>query len=63
VMIISPGGGGYGNPFEREIKKVFKDVENGYVSITSAREDYGVVIDPESGELDDQQTQELRGMS
>lgn len=63
VMIVSSGGGGYGNPFQREIGKVLRDVENGYVSIASAREDYGVIIDPDGGELDDRQTQELRGMS
>ena len=41
---MNPGGGGYGNPFERPVEKVVWDVKNGLVSIEGAREDYGVVI-------------------
>jgi N-methylhydantoinase B len=44
----SGGGGGWGNPFEREPEAVLADVVDGYVSIDRAREDYGVVIDPRS---------------
>ncbi len=40
----NPGGGGYGNPFERDVEKVLQDVKNGLVSVVGAREDYGVVI-------------------
>ena len=40
----NPGGGGYGNPFEREVQKVVDDVRNGLVSLEGARLDYGVVI-------------------
>jgi N-methylhydantoinase B/oxoprolinase/acetone carboxylase alpha subunit len=61
VMIISSGGGGYGNPFERDIGNVLMDVENGYVSIISAKKSYGVVIDPRTGKLDKEQTDKLRG--
>ena len=43
----SGGGGGWGDPFKRDPEKVLEDVRNEYVSIKSAREDYGVVIDPE----------------
>jgi N-methylhydantoinase B len=39
-----PGGGGYGNPFERDPGAVLSDVVNGYVSLEAARRDYGVVI-------------------
>ena len=41
---MNPGGGGYGNPFERPIEKVILDVKNGHVSINGAHEDYGVVF-------------------
>lgn len=40
----NPGGGGYGDPFEREIARVVEDVRNGLVSIEGPRRDYGVVI-------------------
>jgi len=40
------GGGGYGNPFDRDPAKVAADVRNGFVSVSSALKDYGVVVDP-----------------
>ena len=39
-----PGGGGYGNPYERDPEKVLNDVVNQYVSIEQAESQYGVVI-------------------
>ena len=44
VEYSAPGGGGYGFPMEREPLRVLRDVELGYVSLASAREDYGVVV-------------------
>jgi N-methylhydantoinase B len=44
VETALPGGGGYGNPFERTPDAVLDDVLNGYVSIDAAARDYGVVI-------------------
>lgn len=38
------GGGGYGNPFERDAEAVARDVRNGFVSLESANRDYGVVL-------------------
>lgn len=38
------GGGGFGDPMERDIKKVCEDVIDDYVSIERAARDYGVVI-------------------
>jgi N-methylhydantoinase B len=40
----TPGGGGLGNPFEREPAKVLADVAQGYVSPEHARSDYGVAV-------------------
>jgi N-methylhydantoinase B len=40
------GGGGWGDPFERDVARVRDDVARGYVSLAAAREDYGVVLDP-----------------
>lgn len=38
------GGGGFGDPLERDPKKVMEDVIDDYVSIARAEKDYGVVI-------------------
>ena len=56
----NPGGGGYGNPFQRPIEMVQTDVQNGLVSAEGARIDYGVVIDPETLEVDAAETSTLR---
>ena len=48
VMIDAPGGGGYGNPVERDPELVEKDVLEGYVSRDAAAEQYGVVMDRET---------------
>jgi N-methylhydantoinase B len=47
----SSGGGGFGDPLERDPALVLEDVIDDYVSIERARKDYGVVlkaIDPEN---------------
>jgi N-methylhydantoinase B len=44
------GGGGWGDPLEREPQKVLDDVLDEYVSVEGARRDYGVVL---TGSLDD----------
>ncbi|ADV14516.1 hydantoinase B/oxoprolinase family protein [Mesorhizobium ciceri] len=38
------GGGGFGDPLQREPRKVMEDVIDDYVSLERARTDYGVVI-------------------
>jgi N-methylhydantoinase B len=59
--MVSPEiGGGYGDPLEREMELVESDVIEGYVSIESSREDYGVEIDSETGKVDVVATQKLR---
>ncbi|MBM3676747.1 MAG: hydantoinase B/oxoprolinase family protein [Actinobacteria bacterium] len=45
------GGGGFGDPREREPERVRADVLDGYVSIAGAERDYGVVLDPETFEV------------
>jgi N-methylhydantoinase B len=44
VRIVTSGGGGYGDPLDRDPQRVFADVENGLVSVAGAERDYGVVI-------------------
>jgi N-methylhydantoinase B len=58
IHIHSPGGGGRGNPLEREPERVALDVQRGYVSVAAARADYGVVI--ADGEVDTDATNALR---
>ena len=54
------GGGGYGLPHLRDPELVSKEVKNGIISIESAEEDYRVVVDPETFELDADATRKLR---
>jgi N-methylhydantoinase B len=44
VQLNLPGGGGYGDPLERDPQAVLEDVIAGYVSIKAAERDYGVVV-------------------
>jgi N-methylhydantoinase B len=44
VVLRLPGGGGHGDPFEREPAQVTRDVEDGLVSVERARDVYGVVL-------------------
>ncbi len=61
VTIDAPGGGGYGNPLERDPELVVNDVIEGYISIESAKSDYGVAIDPATLEVNEAETKKLRG--
>ena len=45
VRLELPGGGGYGHPRERDPERVLADVVDGYVSLETARELYGVAIE------------------
>jgi len=60
ITIDAPGGGGYGNPLEREPDMVLNDVIEGYVSIERAETDYGVVINPETYTVNMEKTRRLR---
>ncbi|HEX2386554.1 MAG TPA: hypothetical protein VHL99_08320, partial [Candidatus Binatia bacterium] len=51
VRLETPGGGGLGNPREREPEHVLNDVRNGYVSVEKARELYGVAIRSANGDF------------
>jgi 5-oxoprolinase (ATP-hydrolysing)/N-methylhydantoinase A len=53
------GGGGWGNPLERDPDLVAVDVRNDKVSAESAREHYGVVLTAD-GTVDARATEELR---
>lgn len=59
LSLMTPGGGGFGDPFTRPVEEVLYDVERGFVSEESAQVDYGVAI--HSGVLDEAETQRIRG--
>lgn len=72
VRLNLPGGGGYGNAYDRPVEDVVADVVGGYVSQSAARELYGVVVDyigpreavvrtPEMYQMDEAETARLRG--
>jgi N-methylhydantoinase B len=60
LRIMTPGGGGWGDPLERDIASVQGDVLDGFVSPESARDDYGVVLAPQTWEADEMETRRLR---
>jgi N-methylhydantoinase B len=71
VHVNLPGGGGYGDPFEREPEKILWDVIEGYVTPEEAEKKYGVAIRyegnardlvklPENWLIDQARTDELR---
>src|SRR5262249_46752449 len=54
------GGGGWGDPLEREVGRVRDDVARGYVSFAAAGEDSGVALDG-ALRIDADATARLRG--
>ncbi len=59
-MFESTGGGGWGNPYERPVEDVLNDIKDDFVSIEAAREQYGVVVDPETLTVDEAATEKYR---
>lgn len=54
------GAGGYGDPLDRAIGHVQRDVKAGFVTIEAAARDYGVVILPRTFDVDGEATAALR---
>ncbi len=65
VSFQQSGAGGYGDPFERDPRRVLDDVLDDYVSIEAARREYGVVIAGTGADLsvDDGATRRPRSRS
>ncbi len=72
VHVNLPGGGGYGDPFQRDPQKVLWDVIEGYITPEAAAKDYGVAVRyngkpdelvrlPGCWTIDQGKTAELRG--
>lgn len=60
MIADTPGGGGWGDAFEREPDAVLRDVMDDVVSIEGARRDYGVVIGGDGRSVDLEATSRLR---
>jgi len=60
VTIDAAGGGGCGNPLDRDPDAIARDVIEGYVSLAKAREEYGVVLNPQTLKVDEEVTRKLR---
>jgi N-methylhydantoinase B len=72
VHVNLPGGGGYGDPYKRDVQRVLWDVIEGYITPEEAERNYGVVVcykgKPEElvklanhWTIDEPRTAELRG--
>src|SRR5262249_25649454 len=59
VRFVTPGAGGWGDPFERDPEAVLRDVREGRLTAAYARERYGVAIG-DDGTLDRAATDRLR---
>jgi len=57
--IRSGGGGGFGDPRERQIELVARDVAEGYITREAAERDYGVCFDSQ-GSVDLEKTRQRR---
>ena len=62
VEVMTPGGGGYGDPFARDAALVGRDVGRGYYTIDQARELFAVTLAAD-GAVDAAATATLRGAS
>ncbi len=62
IQFQSAGGGGFGDPLERDPEAVEQDVLNGYVSLEKALDDYGVVIDPVTMKVKVEETKRNRAV-
>ncbi|MHB8575140.1 MAG: hydantoinase B/oxoprolinase family protein [Dehalococcoidia bacterium] len=63
LRVITVGGGGWGDPCSRPAERVRQDVLEGFVTVAGAKADYGVVLDPGTLRLDEEETARLRGVS
>lgn len=59
LRVFTSGGGGWGDPFQRDTALVARDVQRGYVGRDGAERDYGVAI-RDDGTVDEARTTMLR---
>ncbi len=60
IVLRTAGGGGFGDPLERILQDISRDVEEGLISIKMAGEEYGVVFNQATGQIDEDSTALVR---
>ena len=60
VHVRTPGGGGFGNPYDRKPELVLKDILEQKCNIKQAREIYSVIIDKKKMKIDWNKTLKIR---
>lgn len=60
IVLRTAGGGGYGSPLDRVPERVCQDVKDGLISVEKARDEYSVVINQETGQIDKESTALLK---
>ena len=60
IALRTAGGGGFGDPLERDPQKVQNDVEEDLISVDRAKDEYGVVINTTTNKIDNEATALLR---
>jgi len=63
LRMWTTGGGGYGDPLERDPASVLEDVLDGKISVEAAEADYGVVIVDEAVDAQATETQRAAGVA
>ncbi len=64
LIFRTAGGGGWGNPLDREPERVQKDIRRGLISTAAAKDRYGVVVTGSTPAcaVDEKATQDMRAM-
>ena len=57
---VLAGGGGWGDPLERDPQAVLRDVRNEFLSAARAKADYGVIVDTKTWRVEGEPTKKLR---
>ncbi len=63
IRIVTAGGGGWGDPFERPAELVLGDVLDAFITLESAAEEYGVILSSDGLSVDQDATHERRAMA
>ncbi|MCH2485043.1 MAG: hydantoinase B/oxoprolinase family protein [Gammaproteobacteria bacterium] len=58
--VVCSAAGGFGDPLDRDTKLVQMDIEGNAVTVEAAREIYGVIVDPDTLEVNQDATYKLR---
>ncbi|HIO76076.1 MAG TPA: hypothetical protein EYG63_02660, partial [Gammaproteobacteria bacterium] len=58
--VVCSAAGGFGDPLDRDTERVQVDIEENAVTVEAAREIYGVIVDPDTLEVNQDATCKLR---